>query len=214
MDYNGDAFVSVPVFWVDGPLPACTAASVPSVKERPGGEAHSLQTDLDRVWLKPTSSRRFLPCCLDGRSLPPPPPPSFSFIHSLRLTRPINAPFVPALRSLCHSFAGSSAHRVCLPQFFCLWPLSVPGAGWRHLSLCWAPLFPVYLFRATITKMKTSVVQLHVLILSLTFSCKTCRNPPSTSQPRKAVWFVRLSTFLIKVDENQNQLIKCNFWTC
>lgn len=46
-----------------------------------------------------------------GVSSPPPPPP---FIHSFRLTQPINAGFVPTLRAFCHSPARSSVRCVCL----------------------------------------------------------------------------------------------------
>lgn len=113
MDCNTETFVSVPVFWVDGPLPACSAVRPPaacilSVKEQPGGEAHSLQTDLDSVWLNPASSCCFLPCRPDGRSFSPTSFPPLlllapSFIHLLWLT--VNVLFVPRLEKfLTHVF--------------------------------------------------------------------------------------------------------------
>ena len=140
------------VFRVLGPLPACSAVRPPaacilSVKEQPGGEAYSLQTDLDSVWLNPASSCCFPPCCPDGRGSPtlssPSPPPLLpspplhlyppSFIHLRWLTRPINVLFVPGLRSfsLC----------VCVHSLLCPSCLSLFSAFLSRspLSLCLAP---------------------------------------------------------------------------
>lgn len=176
MDCNTETFVSVPVFWVDGPLPACSAVRPPaacilSVKEQPGGEAHSLQTDLDSVWLNPASSCCFLPCRPDGRSFSPTSFPPLlllapSFIRLLRLT--VNVLFVPGLRSfwltcssvrlvylLAQAFLSLSLLSVCLSHH--RMKIFVTPCWFPPFSAC-IPLFPVCLsvFLSFVQTMKTS----------------------------------------------------------
>lgn len=159
MDDHAEGLVSVPVFGVDGPLPACRAAGPPaacvlSVKDRPGEEALSLQTDLDRVWLNPASSHCFPPCDW-----------SFSFSSSSSLIHS------PPLTDMAHQCAFCSRlekflslfHLFLCPPCFC--PshhcLSFcPTAGWRYLS-CSADSFSVFpvrlpLFLPLILAMKMS----------------------------------------------------------
>lgn len=201
MDYNTEAFVSVPVFWVDGPLPACSAMRPPaacilSVKEQPGGDAHSLQTDLDRVWLNPASSCCFLPCRPDGRSFSP-TSSSTSIFHSPPLTDTANqCAFCSRLEkflSLC--FTCSSVHLVYLlsqrfsPSHYLLSFSST--TGWRYLSrsadsrlrplfTTFIPLFPVCLsiFLSLIRRMKTSVAHdcflSHFAVFNLTSHVLFC----------------------------------------